>query len=177
MKIWKYHCYKKLAERDDDFEVGIFFLEGTLQGGKFNLNCCYIIVTIHYQENGIGTIRIHGYNESENRRRFRPSARAGKANGTTRHRNFPFRKPPGSPVTNNNECYHFQRASYPVNLKWDIVGLHKDETLAKLSADRSRVVSCFPTTFPLSLREYLLSLLQITPLKLAIVESKSWTLY
>ena len=29
---WKYHCYKKLAESDDDLEVGIFFLEGTLQG-------------------------------------------------------------------------------------------------------------------------------------------------
>jgi hypothetical protein len=38
MKIWKYHCYKKLAERDDDLEVGIFFLEaeGTLLGGSLN---------------------------------------------------------------------------------------------------------------------------------------------
>ena len=30
----EYHCYKKLAERDDDLEVGIFFSEGTLQGGS-----------------------------------------------------------------------------------------------------------------------------------------------
>ena len=32
MKIWKHHCYKKLAEKDDDLEVGFFFLYGTLQG-------------------------------------------------------------------------------------------------------------------------------------------------
>jgi hypothetical protein len=35
-KFEKYHCYKKLSERDDDLEVGIFFLEGTLQGGSLN---------------------------------------------------------------------------------------------------------------------------------------------
>jgi hypothetical protein len=40
-------------------------------------------------------------------------------NSFRHHRNCPLRKPPGSPCS-NNQCHHFQCASHPVNLKWDI---------------------------------------------------------
>ncbi len=44
MKISKHHCYRKLAEREDDLEDGFFFVLGTLQGEKGPL----IDATVYY---------------------------------------------------------------------------------------------------------------------------------